>query len=576
MRQPKPIPLRFALTLFCFVTVILASCGTGDARGGTQKASADKQVFVSPFEGIMDIETLDPALPTDSASINAIDMVFTGLVSLNDQMQVQPQLAQSYTASADGLTWTFTLKPNLKFSDGTPLTSQDVIYSIDRALSPQISSINGVSLTYLGLIQDADKRVNGKIPTLINDSLMAPDANTVVIKTSKKTGYFLETLSYPTAFVVEKKVVDQWGLKWTDHLSDHGGLGGDGPFKVQSYNHSTGIVFVPNLNYYGPKPQLQKVIMPFYMTVETGYEAYQAGQVESTAIPTADYAEAKTRTDEFHQVALLALRYYAMNYLVKPFDNIHIRQAFALAINKDLIVHTVLHDLDFPTNHIVPQGMPGYNAHLTGPDGIQKTSGDAARAKQLLAQGMREEGWTSVSQIPPIKFTYDTDSSTTENEVVAVMQMWQSVLGITVRLDPIDANKLGEEITRTRNSANGLQLWCYSWVADYPDAQDWLTLQFDKDSSENAVNYGQNPSPNAVQQQANQQLMEQADVNRDQNARLQQYSQAEQQVVNDVAWLPMYQIGAVYLLKPYVRDTASNALGLTPPDDWSHIYITKH
>ena len=154
--------------------------------------------------------------------------------------------------------------------------------------------------------------------------------------------------------------------------------------------------------------------------------------------------------------------------------------------------------------------------------------------------------------------------------------MWQSVLGITVRLDPIDVNKLGEEIAGTRNSANGLQFWRYTWFADYPDAQDWLTLQFDRDSSQNTVNYGQNHSRNAVQQQANQQLMEQADVNRDQNARLQQYYQAEQQGVNDVAWLPMYQVGSVYLLKPYVRGTASNALGLTPPDDWSRIYITEH
>ena len=123
---------------------------------------------------------------------------------------------------------------------------------------------------------------------------------------------------------------------------------------------------------------------------------------------------------------------------------------------------------------------------------------------------------------------------------------------------------------------NGLQFWRYTWFADYPDAQDWLTLQFDKDSTQNTVNYGQNHSRNAVQQVTNQQLMEQADVNRNQNARLQQYYQAEQQVVNDVAWLPMYQVGSVSLLKPYVHGTASNALGLTPPDDWSRIYITEH
>ncbi len=550
--------------------MILAACGTGDAGSGTQKASADKQVFVSPLENIPDIETFDPARASDISSINAIDMVFTGLVQLDDALNVKGQLAQSWSQGSDGFTWTFHLKPNLKFSDGTALTAKDVAYSLDRALQPSVRS--PVASAYL-LIKDADKLSSGKIQTIIGDSIQTPDDQTVVITASTKGVYFLSALTYSTSYVVERSLIEKYKEQWTEHLTEGGG---SGPFVVQNYTHSRQIVFVPNRNYYGPQPQLQKVIMPFYTTADTGYKAYQTGQIDSTAIPAANYAEAKTRTRELHREVLLALRYYAMNYLVKPFDNIHIRQAFALALNKDLIVHTVLNDLDLPTNHIVPQGMPGYNADLTGPDGMQKTSGDAARAKQLLEQGMQEEGWTSISQIPPIKFTYGVGTKTTENEVVAVTQMWQSVLGINVRLEPIDVNKLGEEIAGTRNSANGLQLWRYTWFADYPDAQDWLTLQFDKDSSQNTVNYGQNHSRNAVQQQANQQLMEQADVNRDQNVRLQQYYQAEQQVVNDVAWLPMYQVGSVYLLKPYVRGTASNALGLTPPDDWSRIYITVH
>jgi len=552
------------------VAGILAACGTGGAGDGMQKASADKQVFVSALEGIPDIQTFDPALASDLGSINPIDMVFTGLVQVDDKLNVKGQLAQSWSQGSDGFTWTFHLKPNLKFSDGTALTAKDVAYSIDRALQPSLKS--PAASAYL-LIKDADKLFSGKIQTIIGDSIQTPDEHTVIITASTKGVYFLSAMTYPTSYVVEKSLIEKYKEKWTEHLNEGGGAG---PFVVQNYTHGRQIVFVPNHNYYGSQPQLQKVIMPFYTTADSGYKAYQAGQIDSTAIPPANYAEAKTHTSEFHQVALLALRYYAMNYLVKPFDNIHIRQAFALALNKDLIVHAVLKDLDLATNHIVPQGMPGYNANLTGPDAMKKTSGDAARAKQLLEQGMQEEGWSSISQIPPIKFTYNVGSMMTENEVVTVIQMWQSVLGINVRPDPIDVNKLGKEIIQTRDNANGLQLWRYTWFADYPDAQDWLTLQFDKDSSQNTVNYGQNHSRNAVQQVTNQQLMEQADVNGNQNARLQQYYQAEQQVVNDVAWLPMYQVGSVSLLKPYVHGTVSNALGLTPPDDWGRIYITEH
>src|SRR5260370_17248328 len=105
-------------------------------------------------------------------------------------------MAASYTHSADALTWTFTLKQGLTFSDGTPITSHDVVYSIDRALSPQVSSLNGVSLTYLGLIKDSDKRVAGKISTLINDSLLTPDANTVVFNLNNPAASSLEPLPY--------------------------------------------------------------------------------------------------------------------------------------------------------------------------------------------------------------------------------------------------------------------------------------------------------------------------------------------------------------------------------------------
>src|SRR5204862_1797251 len=133
-----------------------------------------------------------PALAVDIGSILAIDNVFTGLVELNDHLDIVPQLAATYSESADGLTWTFKLKPNLKFSDGTPLTSHDVIYSIDRALQPATKS--PVAPIFLDLIKDSDKLLGSTITTLINDSLLAPDNNTVVIITKKKAAYFLAML----------------------------------------------------------------------------------------------------------------------------------------------------------------------------------------------------------------------------------------------------------------------------------------------------------------------------------------------------------------------------------------------
>src|SRR5207245_9415683 len=137
---------------------------------------------------------------------------------------VVQELAASY--NEDDLQWTFKLKPNLKFSDGTPLTSQDVVYSIDRALQPANKSV--VAPLYLGLIKDSDKLNAGKIKTIIDDSLLTPDPNTVVIKANKKATYFLDALVYSTSYVVVKSLVDTYGANYTDHLNDAGGAG---PFK---------------------------------------------------------------------------------------------------------------------------------------------------------------------------------------------------------------------------------------------------------------------------------------------------------------------------------------------------------
>src|SRR4051812_24021300 len=188
MSSGKKLSARYLSLLICLVATLLTAGGGGGTTTAQPKKPtkppASQQVYRSPIVA-SDISTFDPGQGTDLNSIAAIDMVFTGLVQMNDQLKVQPQLAKSWLTSSDGLTWTFTLKSGLKFSDGTPLTSKDVVYSIDRALSPTISNLNGVSLIYLGLIKDSDKRTAGKVPTLINDSLLTPDDTTVVIKLNK-------------------------------------------------------------------------------------------------------------------------------------------------------------------------------------------------------------------------------------------------------------------------------------------------------------------------------------------------------------------------------------------------------
>lgn len=390
----------------------------------------------------------------------------------------------------------------------------------------------------------------------------------MIITTRKKAAYFLSMLTMPCSYVVEKSLITQYGTGFTDHLTQGGGAG---PFKVAQYIHGQTLSFVPNPYYYGLKPQLQHVTFAFYPSDDAAYQAYLANRVDTTGVPLSIYATDKKRKD-FYQIPQLWTNYYTMNYLVKPFDNIHIRQAFELAINKETIANTVWKSTVVPTNHIVPQGMPGYNPNLTGPDGTQSLTGNATLAQSLLQQGLKEEGWTSVSQMPAITLTYASGISSFDQEVASLVQMWQKVLNVHVSTNTLDYNTLLDKITASTGSQDGLQFWGLAWVGEYPDPQDWLSLQFGQGVVNNNMNYGQNVGADAAQQQATQQTLANADANFQTEARVQAYQQAEQQLVKDVAWLPMEQVTSTFLRSPFIVGIVDNAQGIMPSDDWAKIY----
>lgn len=565
----RVISMVFFLSLLTF---LLSGCilnGTPPKK--LVKAPASKQVYIVPQVGVTQL-TLDPALvlPGDEASLDAVEMLYTGLVQFNDRLQVVPQLAQSWQISSDGLRYTFTLRPNLKFSDGAPLTSSDVAYSIDRALQPATKS--PVAPIYLNLIKDSDKLFGGYIPTLINDSIQTPNSSTIVITLKQKAPYFLAMLAYPCSFVVEKSLIATYQSNFTNYLTQGGATG---PFKVSKYSPGQEIDFVPNSHYYGPKPQLQKVAFPFFQQPDSAYHAYLAGQVDTTGVPLSQFAAAKKRSD-FHQIPQLWINYYTMNYLTKPFDNINIRRAFALAIDKSAIASDVWKGTALATNHIVPQGMSGYNPNLTGPDGTQNLKGNPKEAQTLLQQGLKQEGWSNVSQMPPIQLAYATGQPEAAQEVTMMIQEWRKTLGVNVTASPVDYNTLLSQVTAATGNADGLQFWGLSWVAEYPDPQDFLTRQFARGVPNNNMNYGQNTSTDVAQQQLLQQHLENADSTSDPSARISLYQQAEQQLINDVAWLPVTQETAVFLRKSTVVGIVDNPLGIIPPNDWTNIYIGQY
>jgi peptide/nickel transport system substrate-binding protein/oligopeptide transport system substrate-binding protein len=145
---------------------------------------------------------------------------------------------------------------------------------------------------------------------------------------------------------------------------------------------------------------------------------------------------------------------------------------------------------------------------------------------------------------------------------------------VSVKINDIDFNKLLVDTQAAINNPKGIQMWEIGWIADYPDPQDWTSIQFGNGAYNNDMNYGQNNSTDKDQQIVTQQLLDQADVNPNSTERLQQYMKAEQQLVNDVAWLPVFQQEYELVRKLCVVGVVNNSFDLTPPDDWANIYIS--
>lgn len=564
--------LAALLTLAGSLAMLLAGCQTGPGTTTGTPLPDSQQIFKDQISGIADIKTVDPAVNTDLYSAEVISVLWPGLLVLDPKLAVVPWAAQAMpTVSSDGLTYTFKVKPGLKWSDGTPITSETYAYSINRAESPCTAS---PAAYYLYTLKDAitfntaetctNGKISGKIQTLIGDSIATPDAQTLVLTLAQPATYFLEAFTYPISYAVPEQLITAHPTDWTQHLADNGGFGGN-LYKLTLWNHAGKLTLDRNDAFWGDKPKLREIDITFYKDTTTGYNSYLSGKDDIGGAPTAQLAAAKTHKG-FHQVGVQQIDYNAMNWKIAPFNDVRVRQAFEIALDKTSLANTVLHGAVQATNHIVPDGMPGYNPNLQGPDGTQNLSGNTQLANQLAtayATDTKCGTATDFSKCPAVTFTIPSGSVDGQNEAAAEQQMWAKAFpGWKISISSIDFDTL-----LTNLNAKTVQFWAIAWIEDYPDPQDWLTTNLACDSAYN--------SGNACDQQADT-LMKAADKNPDLKARLTQYQQAEQILVTKVGWLPLDQATTWWEVRPWVVNFNVAAGGLTPLQTWQQIYIAKH
>jgi peptide/nickel transport system substrate-binding protein/oligopeptide transport system substrate-binding protein len=568
----RKLDIAGALALLGMLALLVAGCGNSSA--GTALPYS-QQILIMPLNaGSQDVKGLDPATVSDAYSQAPIQLIYPQLLTLNAQSEPVPFAAVSMPVfnSADN-TYTFTLRPNLKWSDGTPITSQTFAYSINRSESP----CTGSPVTYyMFAIKDAEAfsgetctssgAIKGPIQSLIGDSLLTPDNQTLVIKLNAPAPYILGAFSYPTFYAQPEQLITRYGTKnWTAHLTDNGGFGG-GMYKVSLWNHTGELNLVANSTFWGAAPKLREIEFRVYATTNALYADYLDGKIAEGIPPTSQYTSAKARSD-FHDVPFLAIGYYQMNWNKPPFNNLDARQAFDLAINKEVLADRVNDGTVTATNHIVPVGMYGYDANLAAPDGTLTLTGDPSKAEELMNNYATancpgyKAGSDTFGTCPPVTLV-DANEPDLVISDQAVLGMWQAALpGYPVKTQFVDFNTLVSDVL----SSSPPQIWAIGWGADYPDPQDFTSLQFGPNSINNT---------GSVNVPAANKLLAEADTDLNPTSRAQLYNQAEQLLVNEVAWLPLWQQKTVYNLSPNVHNLVYNSLAFIPMSSWQTIFMS--
>lgn len=468
--------------------------------------------------------TLDPALTQDATSAAYIVEIFSGLVTLNQDLEVVPDIADSWELSADDTTYTFHLRHDAKFHDGKPVTAQDFKYSIERACDPATGSV--VADAYLGDIVGARAKLRGEADEIAG--VLVVDDHTLEITIDSPKAYFLSKLTYPTAFVVDQENVEGPAQPWTDTPN------GTGPFRLAEYQLDFRIVLERNEAYYGtPKPALEQV--NFMLAVGSPMTMYETGELDAVSVYLTDIERVSDPSNplskELSTTPVLSLFYIGFNVQEPPFDDQKVRQAFNYAIDKDKYVEVVLKKMQAQAKGILPPGMPGYNENLKG------YPYDPERARQLIA----ESRYGDASKLPQITLNISGGGGVADKQVKAIVDMYKQNLEIDIAIQQTDWATYLWDLRAHRYQMFGLTA---GWIADYPDPQDFLDILFHSESRNNDTRYS-NPEVDS--------LLEEAQGEQDFEKRMELYQQAEQIIMDDAPIVPLTHDADYWLTKPYVE-----------------------
>jgi oligopeptide transport system substrate-binding protein len=516
-----------------FARLRLAALAGAFALGAT--AAAQAETVLHRGNGA-EPETLDPHKSTGVTEANLIYDLLEGLLVFSPDGQPVPGVAEKWDISDDGKVYTFHLRANAKWSNGDPVTSEDFVYSLRRAVDPVTASDYA---PILAPILNAEDIVASKSPT---DKLgvEAVDPQTLKITLKAPTPYFLGLLVHHISWPVHKATVEKFGDEWTRP----GNSVTNGPYTITEWVPQSKIVMTKNTNFHdAANVKIDTVVSYPTEDINEEFKRFQAGELDYTyTIPTDQIKwAAENMPKEYKNGPYFGTYYYVVNLTKEPVGtDVKLRKALALAIDRQILTDKITQGGEVPAYAWVPPGVPGYDAQSTDFANMTQAERDA-EAKKLLA----EAGYGDGNPLK-IEILYNT-SERHQKIAVAIASMWKKTLGVEATM----TNQEWKVYLDTRDQKN-FQVARAAWIGDYMDASNFLDLFLSNAGERNDAGYN-NPKFD--------ELMAAAAVNPDAAARQDQLEEAEKVFLADLPLIPIYHYRDVKMVSTKVHGYVDNVMG---------------
>jgi len=529
-------------------SLALAGCGDQTEDSGKEAQTGDKPDATQELNLLIgdEIPSMNISKATDGVSFTVLANVGEGLTRLDQNGKATPAMAEKWDVSADGLTYTFTLRDS-KWSNGDPVTAHDFEYSWKRSLDPKTAGDYAFMVAW---IKGGNDFLTGK-GTADQVGVKAKDDKTLVVTLEKPVPFFVEQMSFPTFYPQNKKIVDQAGDKYA---SDPDKMVYNGPFKMTQWVHEQSVTLEKNENYWDKdKVKLNKINFQVVKDTTAGLNLYESGQIDRVGL-VREHIDTYKGKPEFATQPELTSGYVLFNQRVKALQNKKVRQALSWAIDAEAYADVVYHNGTKGATGLVPFGVPdGQGGQFRDTVGdLLKRKDNESKAKAQLEEGLKEAG---EAKFPTIKLL-TSDSDVGKKGAEFLKEQWRVKLGVDVEVESVPF-----KLMLQKAKAKDFDIVITNWGADYNDPMTFLDLWI----SGSSFNY-----PNWKNAKYDE-LIKAAQAEADPKKRMQSLMDAEKVLMDEMPMAPLIFRGKAYLLKPHVKNFRTQVFG--PEYELKETYI---